>query len=99
MKKVFVRTMQCLKKRQIKLINLLALFLLLAPSLYAQITIDVKSQPIRQILRNIEKTSDYKFFYNNDLLDLDKTISFSVTNATIDPPWNRFIILFCCYIV
>lgn len=91
MKKVFVRTMECLKKRQIKWINLLALFLLLAPSLYAQITIEVENQPIRQILKNIEKTSDYKFFYNNDLLDLDKTISFSVTNATIEVTMDRLL--------
>lgn len=91
MKKVFVSVFLCLKKRQIKLIYLFVLFLLLSPALYAQITVEVQNQPIRQILKTIEKTSDYKFFYNNDLLNLDKKISFSVKNKTIEATMEKLL--------
>lgn len=91
MKKVFVSVMSCPKKRQIKLIYLFVLFMLLSPALYAQITVEVQNQPIRQILKTIEKTSDYKFFYNNDLLNLDKKISFSVKNETIEATMEKLL--------
>lgn len=91
MKNIFVRTLQCLKKRQIQVFNLLLLFLFFAPSLYAQITLKIQNQPIRQILKTIEKSSDYKFFYNNDLVDLDRKLSFSVTDATIETAMDKLL--------
>lgn len=91
MKKVFVRTMQCLKKRQIKVINLLLIFLLFASSLSAQITLKVQNQSVRHVLKEIEISSNYKFFYNSDLQSLDKKISFSVNNATIEVTMDKLL--------
>ena len=68
MKKKLVRVSQYIKIRSIKTVGL-ALFssLILAPSLYAQISLDVQDQSIRHILKEIEKAGEYKFFYNSDL--------------------------------
>ena len=56
MKKKLVRVSQYIKIRSIKTVGL-ALFssLILAPSLYAQISLDVQDQSIRHILKEIEK--------------------------------------------
>lgn len=71
MKKKLVRVSQYIKIRSIKTVGL-ALFssLILAPSLYAQISLDVQDQSIRHILKEIEKAGEYKFFYNSDLSNL-----------------------------
>lgn len=53
-------------------------------SAFSQISVDAKDQTIRQILRTIERSSEYKFFYNNDLSSLDTRKTFAVTNASID---------------
>ena len=68
MKKKLVRVSQYIKIRSIKTVGL-ALFssLILAPSLYAQISLDVQDQSIRHILKEIEKAGEYKFFYNSDI--------------------------------
>jgi TonB-linked SusC/RagA family outer membrane protein len=65
--------------------------LLISPTLFAQITVNVKNQPIRQILRVIERSGDYKFFYNDDLSSLDKKSSLVVENATIDEALNKLL--------
>ncbi|WP_243349320.1 TonB-dependent receptor [Parabacteroides sp. FAFU027] len=52
--------------------------------LFAQVTVNVKNQPIRQILKTIEKNTEYRFFYNNDFVALNKVSSLSVKNSTID---------------
>ncbi len=54
---------------------------------YAQtsgITLNVVDQPISAVLDRIEKQSNYSFFYNNKLVKLDKPVSLSVTNASLD---------------
>ena len=55
--------MQLIKKLQIKRSGLLLLFLFLSASLYSQITVGVQNQSIRQILKTIERNSDYQFFF------------------------------------
>ena len=79
MKKKLVRVSQYIKIRSIKTVGL-ALFssLILAPSLYAQISLDVQDQSIRHILKEIEKAGEYRFFYNSDLSNLDRKTSISV---------------------
>lgn len=85
MKLILVRIRQHVKKRQIRAA---ALFLLgsfiLAPALYAQLSLTVHNQSIRQALKQIGQTSEYKFFYNNDLSELDRRTSVSVENRSID---------------
>ena len=33
----------------------------------AQITLSVKQQPVREVIKEIERISDYRFFYNEKL--------------------------------
>lgn len=85
------RAIYVLKKRQFRSIKLILLILILTPSLFAQITIHVKNQSIRQALKEIERLSNYKFFYNNDLSSLDKVISFSAKDENIDSVMSKLL--------
>ena len=61
------------------------LFLFMTTSTaFAQITVNLQNRPLRETLKEIEKVSDYKFFYNESLPDLEKIVSLQVTNAGID---------------
>lgn len=53
-------------------------------STFAQVTVKAKNVPIRQILKTIEKSTEYKFFYNDDFAALDKVTSLDVNNVSID---------------
>ena len=50
----------------------------------AQVTVKAKNVPIRQILKTIEKNTEYKFFYNDNFSALDKVASLNVNNVSID---------------
>ncbi|MBV5282970.1 MAG: TonB-dependent receptor [Paludibacter sp.] len=50
----------------------------------AQVTVKAKNVPIRQILKTIEKNTEYKFFYNDNFAALDKVASLNVNNVSID---------------
>jgi TonB-linked SusC/RagA family outer membrane protein len=64
---------------------LLSLFIVVFPlSTFAQVTVSANNTKIRQVLSQIEKTSDYSFFYSDDYLDLDKKISISLQNESIE---------------
>jgi TonB-linked outer membrane protein, SusC/RagA family len=68
----------------IKRIAFFLFMLLLCHNLFAQISVDIKDKPIREALKEIEKRSTFKFFYNNDLKDLEKIISIKTKNSSID---------------
>ena len=64
---------------------LLSLFIVVFPlSTFAQVTVSANNTKIRQVLSQIEKTSDYRFFYSDDYLDLDKKISINLQNESIE---------------
>ena len=50
----------------------------------AQITLSMKDKPLKEVIRQIEKVSDYRFFYNNDLAGLKKSVSLDAQNSSID---------------
>lgn len=61
------------------------LFLILfCSNLNAQITVDVSNQSLKEIFKVIETKSEYRFFYNEGLKDLDKINSLQVKNASIE---------------
>lgn len=64
---------------------------LISSSLFSQITVDLKNKPIKDVLKEIEKVSTYKFFYNEDLKGLGKTISLKVSDATIDTTMGKLL--------
>lgn len=69
----------------------LALLLSISFSAYSQITVSFKDQPLRAALKQIEQVSDYKFFYNESLPDLDRKVSLNVQNATIDQTMQQLL--------
>lgn len=79
--------MEKLKKVTLS-ITLFYLMLFFSGTLSAQITLNVQNQKIRQIIQQIEKSSDYSFFYNNDLADLDKSATIQLTNSSIEEALN-----------
>ena len=54
---------------------------------YAQsqtITYSVSNKSLTDVLHDIEQISPYRFSYNSDIIQADKTISVTVNNASID---------------
>lgn len=86
------KTTQSIKKENpLKRILLILCLSLLSTSLFSQITVDIKDKPIKDVLKTIERTSSYKFFYNEDLKGLDKIVTFKVSNVTIDSAMSQLL--------
>lgn len=49
-----------------------------------KITLNVANSPVRKVISNIEGQTDYRFFYSDNLKDLDKSISIKCENAGIE---------------
>ena len=49
----------------------------------SQISLTMKNRPVREVIKEIEKVSDYRLFYNDELSDLNKIISIDVKNGDI----------------
>jgi TonB-linked SusC/RagA family outer membrane protein len=59
----------------------------LVASVYSQqarFDLDIKDQSIRDVLKTIENESLFRFFYNADFTDLDKKLTFSASDQSID---------------
>jgi len=65
---------------------LFLLFILMPLSILAQETITLKKEntPIKDILKTIQKETNYRFFYDPALKSLDKKVSIRVKGAMID---------------
>jgi TonB-dependent starch-binding outer membrane protein SusC len=50
----------------------------------ARFDLDIKDQSVRDILKTIEDESEFRFFYNDEFTDLDKKLTFSLTDKSID---------------
>ena len=61
-------------------------FLLLVGKAHAQdeISLNIRSSTVREVFTTIQKKTDYSFYYGEDLPDLDKEISLSVSDVNID---------------
>lgn len=73
-------------KRQLsmRLICLTLMAFFSATNLYAQISLDIKNKTVKEVLKEIEKVSDYNFFYSENLKGLDKNVSIAVSNESLD---------------
>ncbi len=67
----------------------IAFFFMISLSTFAQITINVNKQTIKQAIKQIEKNSEYSFFYNYDLPELNKVISVQAKNEKIEFILNK----------
>ena len=59
----------------------LLLFLSVSFTAYSQITVNVKDISLRASLKKIEQVSNYKFFYNENLPELNQKVSLNVTEC------------------
>jgi len=53
-------------------------------SQHARFNLDIKNQTVRDVLKTIEKESQFRFFYNDEFSDLNKRVTFSINNKSID---------------
>ena len=44
----------------------------------------MRNKSVREILKMIEKQSNFRFFYNDEFSDLNKTVSLAVKNKKIN---------------
>ena len=63
---------------------LLLTFALFSTSVSATITVEASNKSIKEILKVIETKSEYRFFYNESLQELNKRSSIKVKNVSID---------------
>lgn len=76
---------------QIKRIGISCLLLLLLNigQSIAQLSISATNTEIKNILRQIEKKSDYTFFYSDNFLDLNQKVTIQTKDETIENVLNR----------
>ena len=73
-----------------KIVVLLLLWTVASQS-FSQISVNVKNKPFRQVLKEIENVSEYRFFYNESLDVLNKNISIQVVNSDIDEVMQKLL--------
>ena len=78
------------KRRTLRTICLL-LFLSVSFAVYSQITVSVKDLSLRASLKKIEQVSNYKFFYNESLPELNQKVSLNVKDATIEQTMQQLL--------
>ena len=70
-----------------KLTFFLSVFLVLqmSASVYSQtrLTIESKNKSVKEVLRDIENQSEFRFFYNEDFVDMKRRVGFNIQNETI----------------
>lgn len=49
-----------------------------------KLTINEADKPVKEILQKIESQSDYKFFYNEGLVNVERKVTLKIKNATIN---------------
>jgi len=56
-------------------------------SIYSQntrLTLNIKDQPLREVFKELENKSQFRFFFGDDLLLLDKVVQVNMENSNID---------------
>ena len=77
------------KKRLLGGLILFLSLLSLSMTASAQITLNVKGKPLREVVKQIESTSEYRFFYNDDINGLGRLVTLNVKNASITTVMNQ----------
>ncbi len=63
-------------------------------SVYSQntrISLDLKDKTIKEVLNEIEKTTDFRFFYNEKFTDLDRTVSIAARENRVEEILNNLL--------
>ena len=76
-----------------KLTIFLSLFfvLQLSANVYSQnqLTVDSKNKTVKEVLSEIENQSNFRFFYNEKLIDLNRRVTFNINNEDITDVMNN----------
>ncbi len=69
-----------------KLKLLILVFLFVSVKVFSQekISLNIENSPLREVFKTIQQESGYRFFYSDNLVDLDKLISIQANNLAID---------------
>ncbi|MDD2381305.1 MAG: SusC/RagA family TonB-linked outer membrane protein, partial [Mariniphaga sp.] len=92
--KNFLKELSLFSKRDIKKVMLmtkltffLSVFLVLqmSASVYSQtrLSVESKNKAVKEVLREIEKQSEFRFFYNEDFVNMKRRVGFNIENETI----------------
>lgn len=54
----------------------------------AKLTLDLQNTTMREVLKAIESQSNFRFFYNDEFLDLDKTVDIKIKEKQIEEVIN-----------
>ncbi len=71
---------------RITILFLIAGFLQVSGAAYSQqkLDVEVQNKTVKEVFKDIEQHSDYRFFYRDDLVDLNKRISISAREKSIE---------------
>ena len=76
-----------------KLTVFLSLFFViqLSANVYSQtrLTVDSKNKTVKEVFLEIESQSNYRFFYNEKFIDLNRRIDFNIENQSIEEVMNE----------
>lgn len=72
-----------------KMMSLSLLIVASVSSASAQITLDVSNRPVTEVVKQIEKSTSYRFFYNSNLDGMHKNVNVSAKNQNIDEIMNQ----------
>ncbi|MFZ0282379.1 MAG: SusC/RagA family TonB-linked outer membrane protein [Bacteroidales bacterium] len=56
---------------------------------FGQISFEARDKSIRDVFAMLEEETSYRFFYNDDLITVDKTVDMNVSDLTIDQILER----------
>lgn len=79
------RALQLLIRMKLIFVFLLVGMLTVHAEVSSQVySFSVRSAPLREVIRSIEMQGDYRFFFSDDVTDLNRPVQVEVANATID---------------
>ncbi|TKG89041.1 SusC/RagA family TonB-linked outer membrane protein [Puteibacter caeruleilacunae] len=84
---LYTRTRKILLVMKFCLIFMLIGVMQLSANVYSQSTrlnLSLKKVTLEEVLRTIERQSEYKFLYKDEMIDTDKEVSIEVKNSLID---------------
>lgn len=55
----------------------------------ANVSITMREKSVKEVLKEVESQSQYRFLYNDDFLDLDRIISINVENNNVEDVLNQ----------
>lgn len=71
--------------------GIIMLLTLLSGPLFSQISLNIKNNSIKEVLKEIESKTEYTFFYNAQFSALNNKVTFKVENQSIDATLQKLL--------